>query len=209
MSFRVRLGDVLITVTTTDELRTVLEILSDIYPDAFTLERAAKRAATRPARPGLEPLDPELSFPDRFKTFLSRLSPNQRQVLECLVNFDEGCTDVELRERLELADNRELGGTLAGISKNAKFCELNFDAIIRKTVSRKGGGASYEYRLNKDLRSYFERTAVRIDRTAGRRDWQSEDDPAPLPRPPEDDPAPLPRPDKPVLRRRLIKQDEE
>jgi hypothetical protein len=84
----------------------------------------------------------------RFKEFVNFLDTRQRKFLSILVENPHGKTDSTLRQALNLAGNKELGGFGSGISKLAKKAGLSMEDILTVSKVRIGDEDAREYKIN-------------------------------------------------------------
>ncbi len=64
-----------------------------------------------------------------FRSFMQRLHKSQKKLVKAMLTGKEMVTDAELLESMKLDNNRELGGILAGISRNAKKSGFSIEAL--------------------------------------------------------------------------------
>jgi len=85
-----------------------------------------------------------------FWTFLESLGDPQRRVLALLVR-KRRLTDEQLREALQLRDNRQLAGVLSGISKQAGAHNLPARAVYKIENESKSGQVTKTYLVALDF----------------------------------------------------------
>jgi hypothetical protein len=147
MPYRVKTNDFVIEMDSTEELKSILDLLG-LIPDK-------SKSRTAP------PLDnlAFLSMGDKLKKFYAGMvaAPGlMRKTIEGLVPHPEGLTDAALREILRLQTNSALAGIMAGISKRAEKAGLSREDIVLKEDVHGKEGVLYCYRLTGTMREFME-----------------------------------------------------
>jgi hypothetical protein len=107
--------------STPEELATFFKVVG-WHPDAISNGRLEEVAQSTPAMGD--------HFPAAVDHMLSRVNPNQRNLLTTLAACPDGLLDAELCERLGLEKNQQLAGILGAISKHAQASEIDTTEII-------------------------------------------------------------------------------
>jgi hypothetical protein len=95
----------------------------------------------------------------RFREFFSHIQKGkQAALIALLLESQHGRTDRALRQALNLQNNLELSGIMAGLVKNAKKVGiLSGKEILQKEILQQGDERVIEYRLTDTFRSFAER----------------------------------------------------
>jgi len=139
MGFRVKAKNVTVEVDSERELRSVLSILGVV----------SNGAVPTPAT-----IASEQTSGERLLKFLNHLPEGyQVIVIRSLAKATVGLTDVELRQHLGLANNSQLAGIMAGLSKNAGANGLSYEDIVeRQQRTDVRDGSKYFYKLTDGMR---------------------------------------------------------
>ena len=133
MAIRARIGELVFEVETESDLRLLLAVAKDT--------NTVGQPATQTEGVG-----------DRLKRFYARLrSDGQQRVVHALANAPEGMTDRELRSVLNIDNNNQLAGLVAGLSRHAKAVGLTREQVYTRRKVR-GPGVKYHFRLTADMR---------------------------------------------------------
>ena len=151
MAYKLRFHDGLtLEVDTADELRVALDVIRAPQRVRQTPTRNITANQTRPAP--ATPVSGSL-----LRKFLKATPGRQRTVLNSLSQAPQGLTDEQLRTALGLQTNAELGGTMAGLAKNAQKLHFGFEHVLTKTQSKNGTGRHYHYTMTEEMRSVMPR----------------------------------------------------
>lgn len=147
MAYKLRLPDgLMLEVDSPDELRTALAIVrrSERGRQAPAPNPPVNQAPLVPA----PPVDVSL-----LRRFLRATPDRQRTVLNSLFQASQGLTDEELCAVLGIQGNAALGGTMAGLAKNARKLHFGIEHVLTKTQSHNGAGRHYHYAMTEQMKS--------------------------------------------------------
>ena len=91
-----------------------------------------------------------------YRDFTSRLHKSQKKLLKALLADKDTMSDKTLLTAIGKKDNREIGGFLAGISRNARKSGLKLEAILTSETRHSESGRSKQYTLNTEFRRLAE-----------------------------------------------------
>ncbi len=136
MSIKAKLGEIEFELETESDLRVFLA--------------AAKGGTVSTLAPALAPDTPV----QKFRKFLKRIDARskQKKAVFALADSPQGLTDVQLRQAIEVVNNNELGGMVAGMQKSAKYCGLKLEQVLSKTRLTGAKPARFLYRVTPDIR---------------------------------------------------------
>lgn len=88
----------------------------------------------------------------RVTEFFKLIDGNQRKLIDALLATEDGRTDTQLRQLLNLSSGSALGGVIGGLWKNAKKVGADpHELYIRKPITI-GDKRGLEYSLNEGFR---------------------------------------------------------
>jgi hypothetical protein len=88
----------------------------------------------------------------RLADFLRFVKPEQRKVIDALLEHHDGRTDEQLCQLLGYADGRQLAGTLSALWKNAKKAGADPKDLIVKRPVTIGDKRIHEYTLTESFK---------------------------------------------------------
>lgn len=152
MPYRVQLDDVTIIVDSEAELRVAIRAIRD-YRQLPLIPPVQAERVDRQVANGVRAPDP----PNPYLRFWNRArAVSIRTMLTLLAENPAGLDDSELRSRLNLTGNSQLGGVVSGITKNAKAVDLDFHNVVTKRRSGYGRGRTYHYVLVPGMRDFMQ-----------------------------------------------------
>lgn len=89
---------------------------------------------------------------ESYRDFVSRLHKNQKKLLRILLDEKSTMNDKELLKALGKTDNREIGGILAGVSRNAGRARIPLEAILGIETRHSEEGRTKLYTLTAEFR---------------------------------------------------------
>jgi len=87
-----------------------------------------------------------------YSDFVSRLHKSQKKLLKALLAEEGTVEDKNLLKAMSMNDNREIGGVLAGISRNAGKVGFGMDAVLSSETRHSEEGRSKLYTLTAEFR---------------------------------------------------------
>jgi hypothetical protein len=136
-------GGIKIRVQTLEDLKKVLSLI----PGQVMVPK--EETTTKPSG----------SHVAKLTQFYARLDDvKQKQFLGLLCQSPGGVSDEDLRTSLKVPENKQLGGMMSGLSKNAKRAGLKIEDIIFKEMRMQDGKKrSYNYKITPFLQSVIKK----------------------------------------------------
>jgi len=137
MPFKITYRGLQVECDTIDEINRLAEELES------TKAREARKARRATKN---QPINTTLfQQEESIRTLVHELKTNQRKLLAEVSKAEK--SDTELREILELENNKALAGVLSGISKLAKRLGMEHAPIDARMTRSRSGGREYRYSI--------------------------------------------------------------
>jgi hypothetical protein len=145
MAIRIKTQNAVVEVDTLSEFSSVWK---ELHVNGQKPSKQSKISTTHHKR-GRKPRVQERNIASFYK-FLG--DSKQAQFLKILREKPDGMTDDEMRSRFGLRSNIAMGGTIGGLTKNAKKFGFCLDEIIHiQPRVTKSGRRGYQYRLTREM----------------------------------------------------------
>jgi len=146
MGYRVLIGGVPIECDSMEEAMALAERAAGV-PTSSSKAKSSVQAA------GVPPGSSRWSE-SRVRDFFSRISGNQKKLIDELLDHQEGRTDQQLIAALSnIGDNRGLAGVFAGVWKNAKKVGADPNDVYHREQVTIADKQQNEYSLSPSFRS--------------------------------------------------------